>query len=112
MVLTLSHKENKEVREFYYAYCNICQEQVNGIIKKYKGRHLSSLKVEDLIDNWDFFSISTEFLDLVGCVIPDAEKDPQVCVGLNGRKYLQRPCEHLNKFHKHKNTAPGKDESD
>ena len=61
---------------------------VNGIIKRYRDHLPSSLNVEDLIDNLDFLSISTELLDLIGCVIPDEDKDSEVYLGLNGRKYL------------------------
>jgi len=43
-------------------------------------------------------------------IIPDAKTEPDIHVGLKGRKYLLRAFEHANKFHKQKNstTAKGK----
>ena len=107
MKLELSHEGNKGVKEFTYVFCNVCQTQVNGIIKKNKDRLPSSLTVEDLMSNWDMLSISSELLDLIGSIIPDAESEPDIFVGLNGRKYLLKPYEHANKFHKKKNLTPG-----
>ena len=110
MKLELSNKGNKGVKEFTYVYCSVCQTQVNGIIKKHKDRLPSSLTVEDLMSNWDLLSISSELLDLIGCIIPDAKIEPDIYIGLNGRKYLLRAFEHANKFHKQKNliTEKGK----
>ena len=74
MALRLSHEGDKAVKEFTYVYCNICQTQVNDMIKKYKDRLPSSLNVEEFIRNWDVLSISRELLDLIRCIIPDAKK--------------------------------------
>ena len=102
MKLKLSHEGNKGVKEFTYVYCSVCQTEVNGIIKKNKDRLPSSLTVEDLMSKWDILSISSEILDLVGCIISDAISEPEIFVGLNGRKYILKPNEHTNRFHKKK----------
>ena len=75
---------------------------MNGVIQKQKDCLPSFLNTEELVCNWDVLSISSKLLDLIGCIIPDAKKR-LIFVGLNGRRYLLRPFEHSNKFHKHKN---------
>ena len=57
MTLHLSHEGDKGVKEFTYVYCNICQTQVNGMIRKYNDSHQSSLNVEDLISNRDVYCL-------------------------------------------------------
>lgn len=106
MKLTLHSSGNRGVKEFWYAYCKVCQSKVDGIIRKNKDKLPSNAKIEHLMDNWDLFGLSSEIMDLVGCVIPDGDKEKDVFVGLNARKYLMRPYEHSNKFHKEKAPTP------
>ena len=98
MRLEISHDGNKGIREFLYAYCNICKRMS---IKCYW-----SIRKEGLIGNWDILQISIELLDLLGCIIPDGSKEKGEYVGLNARKYLMAQCQYSAKFHKMKDTAP------
>ena len=52
------------------------------------------------MDNWDLLGIYNEIIDLTGCVIPNGEKEKDIYIGLNARKYLIKSYEHCNKFHK------------
>lgn len=36
MKLEISHEGSKRIKEFWYAYRNICSENVNGMLLKYK----------------------------------------------------------------------------
>ena len=65
----------------------------------------NTLKMEDLIGNWDNLHISPELLDLLGCIILGGSKEKHLYIGLSARKYLMRPYEHSEKFHKMKITA-------
>ena len=88
--------------------CLLCYlpKKVEGIIAANKEKLPNKAKLEDLLGNLDVLGISKEILDLVGCFIPAGKKD--IYVGLNSRKYLQRPYDHSNKFHKEKEPAPQK----
>ena len=87
--------------------CLLCYllKKVEGIIDANKEKLPTNAKLDDLLDN-HVLGISKEILDLVGCIIPVGEKD--IYVGLNSRKYSQRPYKHSKKFHEEKGPAPQK----
>ena len=104
MRLELSASGNKGIKQFWYPYRVICQKKVEGIIAANKEKLPTNAKLEDLLDNRDVLGISKEILDLVVCVIPVGEKD--IYVGIDSRKYLQRPYKHSQKFYKEKEPTP------
>ena len=56
-------------------------------------------------DNWGILFQASP-LDLAECIIPNAKKEADIYVGLNGHKYLMQPFEHAKEIHKHKNPTP------
>ena len=73
------------------------------MIQKYKDKLQISVKVEDLMDNWNLLGIYNEIIDVIGCVIRNIEKK-DVYIESNAHNYLIRPYEHSNKFHREKET--------
>ena len=74
-------------------------------IKKFK-RHLpENPKIEGIQEHWDapIFLDSTvaQDHDFCGCVIPN---DPSIIAGPNNRRFILRPVEHADKYHKLKET--------
>ena len=92
MKLTVTHKGNKGIKLFYYIYCSICQKDKLPIfLDKYKNKLPNNPKTNDLIEAWDNLGLSTNTLDLAGCILPDqshAHATP------NGRRFILRPTEH------------------
>ena len=82
----------KDILVFWYVFCRITKKTEDGLIQKYKDKLPTSAKVEHLMDNWNL---------LGRCVITNKEKE-DVYIRLNARKYLIRPYQHSNKFHKEK----------
>ena len=82
----------KGILVFWYVFCRITKKAEDGLIQKYKDKLPTSAKVEHLMDNWNL---------LGRCVITNKEKE-DVYIGLDARKYLIRPYQHSNKFHKEK----------
>lgn len=72
--LEISSEGNKVIKGVWYAYCNICSKKVNRMLLKYKDKLPSTPTVEDLIGNWDILQISTDLLDLLGCIITEKKR--------------------------------------
>ena len=49
-----------------------------------------------LINTWDDLGLSPTQLDLIGCIFPKLEN---VRAAPNGRRFLERPSEHVNTTH-------------
>ena len=60
-------------------------------------------KISDLIENWDVLDISSDLLDIAGCLIPD---ESHIHAALNGRRFILRPTEHAP-FHVKASSSKG-----
>ena len=60
------------------------------LLKKYNQKLPNKPKINDLTNNWDIFDVPTNFLDLVGCIIPDKE---EVSTAPNDRSFIIRTTE-------------------
>lgn len=57
------------------------------------------------MDNLDLPGISSEKIDLIGCVIPRGEEEEDVYIGFVAPKYLMKPYKHCKIFYKSKESV-------
>ena len=80
MSLDVSHEGMKGISKFWYTYCNICQKSI--LLRKHDEQH-EYPKVQHSIDNWDMLNISSELLNIVGCIMSDTKKQKDWYIELN-----------------------------
>lgn len=93
MKLTITHKVNKEIKSFYHIYSSIChKDQPPLFLDKCKDKLPNNPKINDLIKAWDNLGLSTDFLDLAGCILSDQS---HVHVSPNGRRLTEHAAIHV-----------------
>ena len=93
MKFMITHKENKEIQLLYYIYCSIChKDKLPVLLDKCKGKVPDKAKINDLIEAWEVYGLSTNTLHLAGCILHDQSYVHVVC---NGCRFILRPTEHV-----------------
>ena len=91
---------------FYVLFCSACsKDKYPDFIKKFKDHLPENPKTEDIREHWDeLITVDSTFAqdhDFCGCIIPN---DPSVNAAPNHRRFILRPIEHADKYHKLKET--------
>ena len=97
---------DKGYDKFYVLFCSTySKDKYPDFIKKFKDHQPENPKIEDIQEHWDEVitgdSTVAQDHDFCGCIIPN---DPSVIAGPNNRRFILRPVEHADKYHKYKET--------
>ena len=102
MQVECSNDGDKGYDNFYLMSCQMCQKgtKYQELVAKHQTL-LPNDKIESLLDRWDeIIAVDPKagwFSDFCGCVIPN---QVDVVAGPNNRRFILRPCDHANKYHK------------
>ena len=97
---------DKGYDNFYVLFCSTCSKRkYPDFIKKFKDHLPENPKIGDIQEHWDKLitvdSTVAQDHDFCGCIIPN---DPSVIAGPNNRRFILRPVEHADQYHKLKET--------
>ena len=97
---------DKGYNDFYILFCTKCMKNNSEFIKKYQEYLPENPKIEDIQENWDKLIAAdckvAHYADYCGCIVPN---EPEVIAAPNNRRFILRPTEHSEKYHKMVNTA-------